>query len=124
MQRALSPFRGTECLPRPRALAGEAPIDLRMAAGDHGLLNIHPVDEQLADGSAVSVGCDAAKADRPSDHHSAEVIAGGDGCVDIHHRPGGAPPHFRGVDAGQPDLFALGRGARIAVVAVADGHGL
>ena len=37
------------CSARPRALAGVLPKDLRMAAGDHRLLNIHPVDEMLPD---------------------------------------------------------------------------
>ena len=48
--------------PRPRALAGVTPIDLRMAAGDHGLLDVRPFDVQLRHGAVVSVGRDSSDA--------------------------------------------------------------
>ena len=49
---------------------GVVPIDLGMAAGDHGLLHIHPFDKQLSDRSEVVVDGDAVQIDRPTDQHS------------------------------------------------------
>ena len=95
-----------------------------MGTGDHRLLNIYPVDKWFSDGSAVPVRLDVAKGVGFSDHHSAKVIEGGDGGVDIHHCPCKAPPHFGGVDADQPDPFASCRKTVVAVVAALDGHGL
>ena len=70
-----------------------------MAAGDHRLLNIHPVDEQLTDGPAITVGGDPTKADSPSFDHSAEMITGSPCAL----RLSSLPSQFWCVDAGQPD---------------------
>ena len=91
-----------------------------MAAGDHRLLHVHPVDEQLTDGPAIAVGGDPAKADRPSFDHGPKVIAGSSGPF----RLSPLALHFWGVDAGQPDLFTSAGRAGVAVVAAADGDGL
>ena len=104
---------------RPRALFGVSPIDLSVAAGHHGLLMFVPSTNSRRRFGRI-VRCDAAKADGPSDHHSAKVIAGCGGRDWI----GSFPAHLGGVDAGQPDPFSSCRPASVTVVAVADGHGL
>ncbi len=91
-----------------------------MAAGDHRLLNIHPVDEKLTDSPAITVCGDPAKADRPSDHHGLKVITGSSGRF----RLSPLPPQLGSVDAGQPDPFTVSGSAGVAVVAAADGDGL
>ena len=105
---------------RPWARTGVLPIDLRMAAGDHRLLNIHPVDEQLTDGPAIAIDRDPPKTDRPSDHHGPKVITGSSGRF----RLSPLPSQFRSVDAGQPDPLTVSGSAGVAVVAAADGDGL
>ena len=105
------------CSARPRALAGVLPKDLRMAAGDHRLLGIHSVHEQLPDGSTITVAGDPAKADRLADHHGLKVITGSPGPL----RLSPIPSHFWGVDAGQTNLFTSAGPTGIAVVAPADG---
>ena len=104
----------------PGALAGVLQKDLRMSAGDHRLLNIHPVDEQLTDGSAIAIDGDPAKADRPSDHHRSKVITGSSGPF----RLSPLPFQLGSVDASQPDPFTVSGSAGVAVVAAADGDGL
>ena len=91
-----------------------------MAAGDHRLLNIHPVDEQLTDGPAIAVGGDPAKADGLADHHGSKVIPGSLGPF----RLSPFPSQFWRVDTGQPDPFAGIGPAGVAVVAAVDGDGL
>ena len=91
-----------------------------MTAGDHRLLNIHPVDEQLTDGPAIAVGGDPPKADGLPDHHGSKVIPGSLGAF----RLSTLPPQLGSVDAGQPDLFPGCRTTGVAVVAAADGDGL
>jgi len=91
-----------------------------MAAGDHRLLHVHPVDEQLPDGSAIAVCSDPAKTDRPSFHHCPQVIPGSLGAF----RLSPLPPQLGSVDAGQPDPFTLNGSAGVAVVAAADCDGL
>jgi hypothetical protein len=121
-----SPDRGIDAKPafphlvgsaRPRALAGISPEDLGVAAGDHGLLDVRPVDEQLGHGPAISVSRNAANAHLLAHEHSVEVILRRHGWSWL----GVLPLQLRGVDASQPDLFACGRGAGIAVVAALDG---
>ena len=111
------PFRSPA---RPGALIGVFPKDLGMATGDHRLLNIHPVDEQLSDSPSITVGGDPAKADSPSFDHHPQVIAGRFGTF----RPSPLSSQLRSVDAGQPDSFAVRGSAGVAVVAAANGHGL
>ena len=91
-----------------------------MAAGDHGLLDVHPVDKQLPDGPAVAVGGDPAKPDGLSDDHGPKVITGSSGPFRL--RP--LPFQFRRVDAGKPDLFIVSGSACVAVVAAADDDGV
>ena len=91
-----------------------------MAAGDHHLLHVHPVDEQLTDGPAIAIDRYPAKADRPSDHHGSKVITGSLGAF----RLSPFPPQLGSVDAGQPDPFTVSGSAGVAVVAAADGDGL
>ena len=90
-----------------------------MAAGDHRLLHVHPVDEQLSDGSAIAIDGDPAKADGLPDHHGPKVIASSSGPFWLSP----LPPQLGSVDAGQPDLFTGCRMTGVAVVAPADGHG-
>ena len=106
-------------LAHPGALAGVRPIDRCMAAGDHGLLNIQPVDEQLTDGPAISVFGDSAKAQGLPGHHGPQVIASSSGPFRLNP----LPSQLGCVDAGQPDLLSGGRPTSIPVVAIADGHG-
>ena len=107
-------------LAHPGALAGVRPIDRCMAAGDHGLLNIQPVDEQLTDGPAISVFGDSAKAQGLPGHHGPQVITGSPSPF----RLSPFPSQLRSVDAGQPDPFTFSCSAGIAVVTAADGDGL
>ncbi|WP_170953481.1 hypothetical protein [Synechococcus sp. UW179A] len=72
-----------------------------MAAGDHCLVHVHSVHEQLSYSPAVAIGGDAAKAFRLS-------------SLTI---------QFDGVDASQPDLLTASGPAGFTVVAVADGDG-
>ena len=87
---------------RPRALACIFPEDLCMAAGNHGLLDIHPVNEQLTDCPAIAISCDSADAHPLIDQQSAEVIFRSDCwswfCI--------VPLQLRCIDACQPDPFA------------------
>ena len=92
---------------------------LGMAAGDHRLLHVHPVDEQLPDGSAIAIDRDPAKADRPSFDHRPQVIPGSLGAFRLSQ----LPPQLGSVDAGQPDAFTVSGSAGVAVVAAADGDG-
>ena len=91
-----------------------------MAAGDHGLLNIPPIDEQLTDSSAVAIEHDSTKADRPSDNHSSKVIPGIPGPL----RLSTLSSQLGGVDARQPDPLTVNGPAGIAVVAAPNGDGL
>ena len=104
-------------LAHPGALAGVRPIDRCMAAGDHGLLNIQPVDEQLTDGPAISVFGDSAKAQGLPGHHGPQVIASSSGPFRLNP----LPSQLGCVDAGQPDPFTVSCPASVAVVAAADG---
>ena len=45
-----------------------------MATGNHGLLHIHPVNEQLTDCPAITTSCDPADAYPLIDQQSVEVI--------------------------------------------------
>ena len=118
--RTTSPIRGIDAKPpiphlggsaRPWALAGVTPEDLSVTAADHRLLDVHPVDEQLGHGPAVSVSRDAANAHLLAHEHSVEVILRRHGGS----WPGILPLQLGSIDAGQPDLFARGRGAGVAV---------
>ena len=91
-----------------------------MAAGDHRLLHVHPVDEQLTDSPAIAVCGDPAKADRPSFDHRPQVIPSSLGAF----RLSPLPPQLGSVDAGQPDPFTGCGSAAVAVVAAADGDAL
>ena len=91
-----------------------------MAAGDHRLLNIHPVDEQLTDGSAIAIDGDPAKTDRPSFDHRPQVIPGSLGAF----RLSPLPPQLGSVDAGQPDPLTVCGSAGVAVVAAPNDDGL
>tara|TARA_B100001093_G_scaffold428089_1_gene422729 strand:+ start:709 stop:1134 length:426 start_codon:yes stop_codon:yes gene_type:complete len=107
-------------LAHPGALAGVRPIDRCMAAGDHGLLNIQPVDEQLTDGPAISVFGDSAKAQGLPGHHGPQVITGSPSPF----RLSPFPSQLRSVDAGQPDPFTISGPTGVAVIAAVDGDGL
>ena len=98
----------------------ETPIDLGMVAGDHRLLDVHSVIEQLPDGPAEAIGGDPAKADRPSDDHRPQVITGSFGPF----RLSSLPFQFWRVDASKPDSFTGCVSAGVAVVAAANGDGL
>ncbi len=91
-----------------------------MATGDHGQLHVHPVDEQLSDGSAIAIDGDPAKADGPSDQHCPQVIPGSTGPLLLSP----LPFQLRSVDASKPDPFSVSGPAGVAVVAAADGNGL
>ena len=95
------------------------PEDLGVAAGDHGLLDVRPVDEQLGHGPAVSVSRNASNAHLLAHEHPVEVILRRHGWS----WPGALPLQLGGVDAGQTNFFAHGRGAGAAVVAALDGDG-
>ena len=94
-----SPF---SFLLHPRALACVSPEDLCMATGNHGLLHIHPVNEQLTDCPAITTSCDPADVHPLIDQQSVEVIFRNHCwnwfCI--------VPLQLRGVDACQPDPFA------------------
>ncbi len=91
-----------------------------MAAGDHGLLHVHPVYEQLTDSPGIAVGGDAPKTDRPSFDHRPQVIPGSLGAF----RLSTLPPQLGSVDAGQPDPFTVSGSAGVAVVAAPNDDGL
>ena len=92
------------------------PVNLRMAADDHRLLDVSPIHEQLTDGPAVAIGGNAAKADGAADHHCSQVIASRSG----RHWLRAFPSQLRGIDAGKPDPLAVASPAGVAVVAAAN----
>ena len=94
-------------------MAGVTPINIGLATGDHRLLHIRPIHEQLPDGPAIAVGGDPAKDDGPSDHHPAKVITGTPGPFWLSPRP----IELGSVNAGQPDPFTRIGSAGVAVVA-------
>ena len=93
------------------------PINLSVAACHHGLLHIHPIDIKLPDCSAIAVGCDATKVDRPSDHHSSQPIACRFGTLWLCS----LALQLRTINTGQPDLFSARSATGIAVVTALDG---
>ena len=96
------------------------PENLGVTAGDHGLLDVRPVDEKFHHGPAVSVGRDAANAHLLAHKHSVEMV------LRCHGRSwlGALPLQLRGVDACQPDPFTGCSTTGVAVVAALDGHGV
>ena len=90
-----------------------------MAAGDHRLLDIRAIDEQLGHGSLVPIFRDPSDANGLAHQHAVEVVlrCHGGGWLGL------AALSLRGVDAGQSDGFAAGRRAGVAVAAAFDGDG-
>ena len=97
---------------------GVLPIDPGMTAGDHGLLHVDAVGVQLSDSAPIAIGGDTAHCDGLASEEPAQVIPGS--CCRC--RLGVLPAQLRRVDASQPDAFAVGRPAGVAVVAAADRH--
>ena len=92
--------------------------DRRMAAGDHCLLDIPPVDEQFGHSPAVAICRDPADDNGLIHQHPVQVVLRCHGWG----RSGVLALQRGSVDAGQPDFFSCGCRAGIAVVAAFDGH--
>ena len=91
-----------------------------MAAGDHRLLHVHPVDKELTHSPAITVAGDPAKADSPSFDYPAKVITGSSGPFWLSP----LPSQFWSIYASQPDPLTVSCPAGAAVVAAAYGDSL
>ena len=86
------------------------PIDVGVPAGDQLFLDVRAINGQFRDGAAIAISGDAADANGATDDKGSEVIA----CSLSWDGISPFAPQFRGVDTGEPDLFAGGGGAGIA----------
>ena len=82
------------------------PIDLRVAVGNHQLLNIGAPQKQLSHCAVVPIFGDPSDSNPSPRHHVVEIVASS-----FRRNWVGVPtPKFSTVNAGQPDLLSSGGG--------------